>query len=81
MCSPQSSKVTWPTDNAGKVIIAILDVSPAVSSLVDDIRNEADLTGSDDWSVGLDEPTTDYTSPDMAYEELADVVTLLQPKQ
>ncbi|KAF8330005.1 uncharacterized protein EI90DRAFT_3124759 [Cantharellus anzutake] len=80
MHSPQFLKVTWPVDNACKVIIVSLGVSPAVSSLVDDIRNEIDLTGSDDWSVSLDEPMIDY-SLDMTCEELADVVTLLQPKQ
>ncbi|KAF8312768.1 uncharacterized protein EI90DRAFT_3137116 [Cantharellus anzutake] len=80
MHSPQFSKVMWPVDNACKVIIVILGVSPAISSLVDDIRNEIDLTGSDDWSVSLNEPTIDY-SLDMTCEELADVVTLLQPKQ
>ncbi|KAF8309317.1 uncharacterized protein EI90DRAFT_3140792 [Cantharellus anzutake] len=53
----------------------------AVSSLIDEIRNDVDLTGNDAWNVGLDETATDYSSLDMTYEDLADVVALLQPKQ
>ena len=65
---------------SGKVLIISLDASPAISSLVDDIQNDIDLGGSDDWD---DEPTLQEadSSLDMTYEELADVVTLLQPWQ
>ena len=68
-------------DNESKVLITTLDTSPAVSSLVDDIRNDVDLDGTDNWG---DEPTSqepDYASLDLTYEELADIVTLLRPKQ
>ena len=68
-------------DNKSKILITTLDTSPAVSSLVDNIRNDVDLDGTDNWG---DEPTSqepDYASLDLTYEELADVVTQLQPKQ
>ena len=68
-------------DNESKVLIAALNASPAISSLVDSIRNDIDLDMTNNWG---DEPTLqepDYASLDLTYEELADVVTQLQPEQ
>ena len=49
---------------------------------MDNIRNDIDLNEiddqNDDWN---DEPTSQQDSQDMTYEELADIVMLLQPQQ
>ncbi|KAF8317008.1 uncharacterized protein EI90DRAFT_3134060 [Cantharellus anzutake] len=70
-------KMAWQKFEATQSTM-LKDASPAIGSMIEDIRNDIVLGGDDDWSIGIN---VDHTSSDMTYKELADVVTSLQPKR